>query len=97
MTENAKRVLDTVYESLRDNTDIRLEIRGYTDSVGSAASNLNLSQRRAETVRDYIVERGIDIGRLRAIGYGEANPIASNLTKEGRAKNRRIEFLRIED
>jgi len=97
LTEEAKRVLDKVYESLRDNPTIRVEIRGFTDSIGSAAANLNLSQRRADAVKDYLVKKGIKFDRLNAIGYGEANPIASNKTKEGRAKNRRIEFVRIED
>ncbi|MBN2030346.1 OmpA family protein [bacterium] len=95
LTEGAKAMLDQVYEFLCIDESIQLEIRGYTDSVGSAASNLNLSQRRAETVKDYLVDKGIAFERLRAIGYGEANPIATNNTPEGRAKNRRIEFIRI--
>lgn len=93
---NAKKVLDRVFESLKTNSDIEVEIRGFTDSVGSAGGNLRLSQRRAEAVKDYLVDRGIAFGRLRAIGYGEANPIASNGSSEGRAKNRRIEFVPIE-
>ncbi len=93
---NAKKVLERVYESLKSNPAIEVEIRGYTDSVGSAGNNLRLSQRRAEAVKDYLVDKGIAFGRLRAIGYGEANPIASNNTAEGRAKNRRIEFVPIE-
>ena len=97
LTGDAQQTLDKVDASLRDNTEIRLEIRGFTDSVGSAATNLNLSQRRAEAVKDYLVKKGIQFGRLRAIGYGEANPVAPNDTPEGRAKNRRIEFILIED
>ncbi len=97
LTDGAKVMLDRVYESLRADPSMRLEIRGYTDSVGGAASNLNLSQRRAETVKDYLVRKGVAFERLRAIGYGEANPIAPNNTGEGKAKNRRIEFIRIED
>ncbi len=97
LTENAKRVLDTVYESLVIHSDVRLEIRGYTDDVGSAASNLKLSQSRAESVREYLVTRGIGSNRLKAIGYGEANPISSNKSSEGREKNRRIEFIRLEE
>jgi len=97
LTGEAKGDLDKVYESLRGNTDVRVEIRGFTDSIGSAASNLNLSQRRADAVKDYLVKKNIAFERLRAIGYGEANPIASNNTREGRTKNRRIEFIRIED
>jgi outer membrane protein OmpA-like peptidoglycan-associated protein/opacity protein-like surface antigen len=97
LTENARIILDTVFESLRDNPEIRVEIRGYTDNTGRAATNLNLSQRRAEAVRSFLVMKGITSDRLRAIGYGEANPIASNDSIEGRAKNRRIEFVRGED
>ena len=97
LNENAKIILSTVLESLRDNPEIRVEIRGYTDNTGSAAVNLNLSQRRAEAVRDYLVGMGITFERLRAIGYGEANPIASNATVDGRAKNRRIEFVRLDE
>ena len=97
LTENAKTLLNGVYETLRDNPEIRVEIRGFTDNTGGAALNLNLSQRRAESVRDYLASRGIVFQRMRAIGYGEANPIASNQTPDGRAKNRRIEFIRIEE
>jgi outer membrane protein OmpA-like peptidoglycan-associated protein/opacity protein-like surface antigen len=93
----SKKTLGQVYESLRDNPEINIEIRGYTDSIGNAASNLNLSQKRADAVKDYLIQMGIAFSRIRAIGYGEANPIASNKTKAGRAKNRRIVFLRIED
>ena len=97
LTENAKTLLSGVYETLRDNPEVRVEIRGFTDNTGGAALNLNLSQRRAESVRDYLASRGVAFQRMRAIGYGEANPIASNQTPDGRAKNRRIEFIRIED
>jgi OOP family OmpA-OmpF porin len=72
-----------------------VEIRGYTDSVGPASYNLELSQRRAEAVKQYLVNAGIDPSRLVAKGYGEADPIASNKTPEGRAQNRRIEFHRL--
>jgi len=97
LTENARRILNLVVESMQDYPDMRLEIRGFTDSVGSATLNLNLSQRRAEAVRDYLVSQGIAFDRLVAVGYGEAEPVASNATPEGRARNRRIEFIRIEE
>ncbi len=96
LTLNAMKVLDRIVESMKSNPDIEIEIRGFTDSVGSAGTNLNLSQRRSEAVKDYMVNKGIAFNRLRAIGYGEANPIASNSTRDGRAKNRRIEFVPIE-
>jgi len=74
---------------------VEVEIRGYTDNIGSWKYNLRLSQKRAEAVRQYLINRGIDPKRLRAVGYGEANPIATNATAKGRAENRRIEFVRI--
>jgi OOP family OmpA-OmpF porin len=67
------------------------EIIGYTDSIGKASYNKKLSQKRANAVKSIIVNKGISSNRITAIGMGEANPIASNATKEGRAKNRRIE------
>jgi len=87
-------ILNQVIAGLKDNKDVEIEIRGYTDSQGSAAYNQKLSERRANTVMEYLIAQGIEASRLRAVGYGEADPIASNRTAEGRAKNRRIEFVR---
>jgi OOP family OmpA-OmpF porin len=64
---------------------------GYTDSIGSDAYNLKLSQRRANAVKTYLVSRGIDANHIYAEGKGESNPVASNKTREGRAHNRRVE------
>ena len=75
--------------------DISVEIAGYTDNVGSASSNQRLSERRANAVRDWLVRQGIDPERIKAVGYGETNFVATNDTPEGRQKNRRIEFKRI--
>ena len=69
-----------------------LEIAGYTDSTGDAALNLALSQKRAEAVREALIKYGADPDMLVAKGYGEADPVASNDTSEGRLKNRRIEY-----
>lgn len=69
-----------------------IEIAGHTDSVGDAQMNLGLSQARAEAVRTYLINQGIDESRLTAVGYGETNPIELNGTASGRAANRRIEF-----
>ncbi len=96
LTENAKTILRNVGESLKANPDVYLEIRGFTDNTGSAETNLRISQRRADAVRDFLIDIGIEAVRLKSVGYGEADPIASNSTKEGRAKNRRIEFIRLE-
>ena len=67
-----------------------VEIHGYTDSVGKPEYNQKLSERRANSVKDYIEAHGVSAGILSAQGFGEENPIASNATKEGRAANRRV-------
>ena len=75
--------------------DIEIEIRGYTDSIGDWNYNQQLSERRAQAVKQYLVSREIAHYRIKASGYGERDPIDSNNTKIGRAANRRIEFIRI--
>ena len=86
-------VLDDVATLLHRNQDIRLmRIEGHTDSVGNAEMNLRLSEDRAASVRQYLVDRGIDGSRLTTVGYGEYEPIADNATAEGRARNRRVDF-----
>ena len=95
LTENAKRILDKVAETLKEHPEIVVEVSGHTDNVGSWSFNMKLSQRRADAVRNYLIQKGIDPSRIRAVGYGPDRPIAPNDTPEGRAKNRRIEFVRI--
>lgn len=85
-------ILDQVGAVLKSNPDIKVVIEGHTDSRGSAAYNLKLSDARAHSVRDALVERGVASGRLEAIGYGESRPISSNKSRRGRAANRRVEF-----
>lgn len=70
----------------------KIEISGHTDNVGDAAYNIDLSQRRAKAVTEYLVQSGVAIERLTAVGYGEAQPVDTNETEQGRANNRRIEF-----
>jgi outer membrane protein OmpA-like peptidoglycan-associated protein len=84
--------LDRLYRFLSDNPGIRVEISAHTDSKGSDEYNLELSQKRAESVVNYLVAKGIDSGRLIAKGYGETQPVADNETEEGRALNRRVEM-----
>jgi outer membrane protein OmpA-like peptidoglycan-associated protein len=82
-------------KTLQTYSDISVEIDGYTDSDGSAKSNQILSESRADAVKNWLISKGIEAGRISAAGYGEENPIADNTTKEGKAKNRRIEFKRV--
>lgn len=86
-------ILNDAVKLLKDNPKVKIEVQGHTDSVGAAAANETLSQARADAVKKYLVDNGIDAARIQTKGYGELIPIASNDTKEGRAQNRRIEFL----
>ncbi len=91
---NSEDILDDVAETLQKNPQIYVEIRGYTDNTGGYERNIRLSKERAETVKMYLMTKGIDASRLTTKGFGPEDPVASNATKEGRAKNRRIEFFR---
>jgi outer membrane protein OmpA-like peptidoglycan-associated protein len=95
LTPDSYRVLDEVVRSLMAYPEVKVEIQGFTDNVGKASYNLGLSERRAEAVKQYLVNAGIDPARLIAKGYGEENPVAPNATPEGRAQNRRIQFKRL--
>lgn len=88
--------LNKAVKMLEENPTMIIEIGGHTDSQGSDAANLSLSGKRAQAVVDYLVLAGIDQSRLRAKGYGETQPIADNATREGRAANRRTEFIIVE-
>jgi OmpA-OmpF porin, OOP family len=85
-------VLDSVAILLRDNPSARVEIAGHTDSDGSAASNQTLSERRAQSVYQYLVSKGIPGNRLTTVGHGESNPVVPNTSAANKARNRRIEF-----
>jgi OmpA-OmpF porin, OOP family len=86
-------ILDNAVATLKEWGDLKVEVAGYTDSVSTDAYNIELSNRRANAVRDYLISKGIDAARLTAKGYGKANPIADNNTPEGRFKNRRVELI----
>jgi OOP family OmpA-OmpF porin len=81
---------------LQANPQVRVQVSGHTDDRGREATNTRLSQERAEAVRDWLVEHGVDAARLTVRGYGPREPISPNDTPEGRARNRRIEFRRID-
>ncbi|WP_428313024.1 OmpA family protein [Hydrocarboniphaga sp.] len=92
LTVNAKTILDGVADGLTAAPDVQVEVGGHTDSKGSDAYNQKLSERRAESVMEYLVGRGIDPGRITSAGYGETQPVADNETDEGRELNRRVEL-----
>lgn len=88
-------VIKEVYEYLQQNKTVRLEIGGHTDSDGTAAYNLTLSQQRAEAVMNQLVSMGVDKERLEAKGYGQSKPTDSQNTLEAKANNRRVEFTKL--
>jgi OOP family OmpA-OmpF porin len=90
LSADSRTILGGIGDNLKKYPRLRIELQGHTDSAGGDAYNLALSQRRAESVRDYLIERGVVADRLTARGYGEAQPIESNDTEAGRARNRRV-------
>jgi OmpA-OmpF porin, OOP family len=86
-------LLDRMIETAMRCPTASIEVGGHTDTDGEADANMALSQRRAQAVVDYMVRAGVPADRLKAVGYGETEPVASNDTDEGKAQNRRIEFL----
>jgi outer membrane protein OmpA-like peptidoglycan-associated protein len=89
-------VLDEVAVTLVKFPAIRIEVQGHTDSDGPDAKNLTLSARRARTVVEYLINRGVHPDRLEYVGYGETKPIVPNSTKANKAINRRVEFRRLD-
>ncbi|MER0441489.1 OmpA family protein [Emticicia sp. W12TSBA100-4] len=87
--------INTIVVMMKEHTDLKFEIGGHTDADGDDASNLKLSQERADAVKNKLVSLGIDTSRLSTKGYGEAKPIGDNKTFEGKAENRRVEFVKI--
>lgn len=96
LEESSYVVLDELVAYLIRKDDERVEVGGHTDNVGTAANNLKLSTERANTVRAYLLTKGIDPSRVTAKGYGMTMPVASNATAEGKAQNRRTEVKILE-
>ena len=88
----ADEKIDKAVEHINKMAGETFELKGYTDSIGSEAYNLKLSQKRADVVRNALIKKGVPADRITAKGYGEASPVASNSTKAGRAENRRVEL-----
>jgi len=91
----AMNSIELIAEEMRRCPEMKLLIIGFTDSIGSGAANSELSECRAASVKSMLIKSGISEGRLKAIGLGERSPAAPNASPEGRAKNRRVEFKRI--
>jgi OmpA-OmpF porin, OOP family len=85
-------ILYDAAKTLLNNPEVKVEIQGYTDSIGSDAYNMKLGQRRADAVKDYLLSKGLSADRLSTVSFGKTKPVADNKTDEGRAMNRRIEF-----
>ncbi len=84
--------LNRVADFMKENPTVEIELAGHTDNIGSDEYNLDLSERRAQSVKEYLVAQGVPENRMRAKGYGESKPIAPNEYDWGREKNRRVEF-----
>ena len=85
--------LDQVAGTIAEYKDTRVQIGGHTDNVGSDSYNMQLSERRAQAVADYLAGRGVDRARLSTVAYGETRPVATNDTPDGRQQNRRVEIV----
>ena len=97
LTSASNAALDRVAESLLANPEVRIEIGGFTDNTGTAATNRRLSLQRAQSVKAYLVRKGVRPDRLETVGHGPDNPIATNDTAEGRRQNRRVELKLLEE
>ena len=96
LTAGSYTELDRLYNLMKENPEMKIEVSGHTDKTGSEPLNFKLSEARAKTVVEYLVQKGIDRSRLEFKGYGSLQPISDNTTAKGRAKNRRVEFKILE-
>ncbi len=92
LNDNSKADLSKFANIMRQNADVSIDVQGYTDSTGSDAINMPLSQNRAQAVANFLTQNGVQYAQMKNVqGYGANNPVASNETAEGRQKNRRVE------
>ena len=89
-------LVDEFYKFLVENPTLKISIQGHTDNIGSDEDNLLLSENRSGAVYNHLIQRGISIDRLDYKGFGESKPVESNETEDGRARNRRTEFVIVE-
>ena len=88
-------IIDQIFKMLKQNPDLKVSIEGHTDNVGSEKSNRTLSESRAKSVMNALVSKGINVSRIQYKGWGQTKPIADNNTEEGKAKNRRVEIVKL--
>ncbi len=93
LTPEGQAKVRNVAQALNQYPNRRIQVNGYTDSTGDDARNQRLAERRADTVKQTLIESGVNPSRITATGYGSANPVASDATAEGRAQNRRVEII----
>ena len=89
--ESTNALIDII-KILNEFPNAKFTVEGHTDSIGTVVNNQKLSESRAAAVKNFLIEKGIDSSRLSSIGYGESKPIATNMYKDGRAQNRRVEI-----
>ena len=92
LTDESYKTLELLIEFMQTNQEVKIEISGHSDDVGSAHKNQLLSQNRATVCLNYLVRKGVNSSRIKAVGYGETKPLVPNTSKENRARNRRVEF-----
>lgn len=88
-------VIDQIFQMLKQNPDLKISIEGHTDNTGTEKSNQTLSEMRAKSVMNVLVSKGINANRLQSKGWGQTKPVADNNTEEGKAKNRRVEIVKL--
>jgi OmpA-OmpF porin, OOP family len=95
MAKGSKKLYDEIVRMMKEHEDLNLRIEGHTDSDGEKDFNQELSEKRAASVKNLLVESGLATSRLKTKGHGESKPVADNSTPEGKANNRRVEFVKI--
>jgi OOP family OmpA-OmpF porin len=91
----SQKTVEQIVQMLKDNAALKVSIEGHTDNAGNAASNQTLSENRAKAILNAIIAKGIDKGRLTSKGWGQTKPVDDNGTEEGKAKNRRVEIVKM--
>jgi outer membrane protein OmpA-like peptidoglycan-associated protein len=93
--QESQGIMDQIFELLKSNPGLKISIEGHTDNTGTPVGNKTLSEERAKAVADALISRGIDKSRLASKGWGQEKPVADNRTEDGRAKNRRVEIVKM--